>query len=146
MNEGSLLDNHDENYEAYRFLWLRAFHHPVEVLAERHGYKFYLSSKELNGAGGYAPGKMWRTDNKWLTEEDWCILMAAMDKADFWEQETKVRDNIGTDGSEWVLEGRKNGRYHIVDRWFPETGNYREACLELLKLSGRDPKSIKDLY
>ncbi len=39
------------------------------------------------------------------------------------------------DGSQWVLEGVRDGRYHVVDRWSPESGLYRETCLILLRFS-----------
>jgi len=34
-----------------------------------------------------------------------------------------------------LSEGVKKGKYHIVDRWCPEEGVYREAALYLIKLS-----------
>jgi len=39
------------------------------------------------------------------------------------------------DGDEWVLEGVRDGRYHVVARVSPRNGTYREACLYLLSLS-----------
>lgn len=54
---------------------------------------------------------------------------------------------MGNDGAEWILEGVNGGRYHVVDRWTPGAGAYREACLYLLKISdlGIDEAS-QDLY
>jgi hypothetical protein len=39
------------------------------------------------------------------------------------------------DGAEWILEGARDGRYHVVARLSPQDGTYREACLYLLNLS-----------
>ena len=36
---------------------------------------------------------------------------------------------------EVVIEGVKKGKYHMVDRWCPEEGAFREAALLLIKLS-----------
>jgi hypothetical protein len=33
------------------------------------------------------------------------------------------------------MEGIDQDRYHIVDRWSPEKGTFRDAALFLLKLS-----------
>ena len=54
---------------------------------------------------------------------------------------------LGNDGAQWILEGMKDGRYHVVDRWSPDGGDYRAACLHLLKLSGLgvNPKGV-DVY
>ena len=55
--------------------------------------------------------------------------------------------DMGRDGSQWVLEGVRDNRYHIVDRWSPENSEYREACTYLLKLSGMDEDRLKrELY
>ena len=147
MNERSLLNVSDENKEVYRFLWLRTFDHPVSVRLERDGYSFKLTSVELDGAGGYEPGKLFRTDNVQISRDQWCAFMALLENSLFWSQETNSRDDSGNDGSQWVLEGVRGGRYHIVDRWTPMSGGFREACLFLLKLSGREPESLRqDLY
>lgn len=147
MDEQSLLKAQDENVEVYRFLWLRSFHHPVMLRIVRDGYSFKLTSVELNGAGGYDPGTRWSTAKFHIEQEEWCEFMSLLEKASFWSMETYRRDDIGFDGSRWVLEGVRQGRYHIVDRWTPREGDYREACLFLLKLSGRDQKALgNELY
>jgi hypothetical protein len=50
----------------------------------------------------------------------------------------------GFDGAQWILEGVKDQKYHVVDRWTPRDGAFREACLYLLKLSqiGISPKEV----
>ena len=142
INEKSLLDRADDSTEIYRFLWMRTFDHPVSVRFERIGYSFRLSSAETSGMGGYEPGRKWRTDNDIpVTEEEWCHFISLLENASFWRQESNDRD-IGNDGSQWVLEGLRRNRYHLVDRWSPQSGGYREACTYLLKLSGRDPEKI----
>jgi hypothetical protein len=30
---------------------------------------------------------------------------------------TKSDDLAGFDGAQWIVEARRDGRYHIVDRW-----------------------------
>ena len=38
---------------------------------------------------------------------------------------------MGTDGSQWIIEGVKKGQYHVVDRWMPKDGMVRELGLLL---------------
>jgi hypothetical protein len=147
MKEVSLLNTTDENHEVYRFLWLRTFDHPVAVRIERDGrHSFRVVSEELTGEGGYGAGKILRKDNLTISKEQWCEFINLLEQAHFWT-EPSSNDRGGLDGAQWVLEGVKSNRYHIVDRWSPENGKFRDACIHLLKLSGRDiDKLEKELY
>jgi len=147
MGESSLLDIKNGDTEIYRFLWLRTFDHPISVRIERTAYSFRLTSIELNGAGGYEPGRKLRTDNVEIFSDQWCHLTSLLDRAKFWSEPTVDPDLPGNDGSQWILEGVNDERYHIVDRWTPQNGGIRDACIYLLRLSGRDEKSLgNNLY
>jgi len=58
---------------------------------------------------------------------------------------------LGVDGARWVLEGVKNGEYHVVDRWSPEAAGDKVAssqefarlCRYFLRLGKVD---VKNLY
>ncbi|HMJ07490.1 MAG TPA: hypothetical protein VK468_00700, partial [Pyrinomonadaceae bacterium] len=140
MGEKPLLrSSNDDADEVYRFLWLRTFHHPVSVRIERSRSSFRIIAVELSGAGGYEPGRISRTDHHEVYEEDWCEFMSRLEAASFWSQRTTVEGDGGNDGSQWMLEGIRRNRYHVVDRWSPNEGAYREACIYLLKLSGFNP-------
>ncbi len=41
-------------------------------------------------------------------------------------------DEIGVDGAQWIVEGIKDGRYKVVDRWSPEKGAVRALGLTML--------------
>lgn len=143
MNEQSLISGFDENKEVYRFLWLRSFHHPIFVRVQRKNGKIMLFSKEMNGAGGYKPGESIRFEYKNLNDEQWCNFESLLEKANYWKMPTNHKDS-GNDGAQWILEGVKDNRYHIVDRWTPENGEFRDACLYLLKLSGIEVDELQD--
>ncbi len=143
MGEKSLLNISNENAEVYRFLWLRTFHHPIFVKVERGQNEVKLFTKELDGAGGYEPGKVLRINNHILTKDEWCKFLALLEKANYWKLPTE-NEVLGNDGAEWILEAVKGGRYHAVDRWSPKKGEYREVCIYLLKLSGVDVDKLKD--
>lgn len=135
MKEKSLLDAENKNTEIYRFLWLRAFHHPISVRIEKNNGEVKLFMVELDGAGGYDPGKIYTNKFFLLSDENFCEFLNKLEKTEYWGMETTQSDG-GLDGARWILEGVKNNRYHIVDRWTPENGKYRDACIFLLKLSG----------
>ena len=142
MGEKSLLAA-NQTAETYRFLWLRTFHHPIFVRIERRDDEINLFTKELDGAGGYEPGKVLRSNKLSIKPEDFCKFLKLLEEANYWNLPID-NDDMGNDGAQWVLEGVRNGRYHAVDRWTPQTGEFREACLFLLKLSGVDTDRLKD--
>jgi len=141
MDESSL-NSIAESDETYRFLWLRSFHHPIAIRVWRKGEERKMVFKELDGAGGYEPGKLIANRSRRLTTDEWDNFIKLIQQTSYWQLPTEGK-NGGKDGAQWVLEGKKDKQYHIVDRWSPEGRSYREACLYLLKLSG--PKQ-KELY
>jgi hypothetical protein len=36
------------------------------------------------------------------------------------------------DGAQWILEGVKNGKYQVTDRWSPEVGPIRNLGIMML--------------
>lgn len=71
-------------------------------------------------------------------------------RAKFWqlllEEEPPVSKDgsiqVRADGAEWILEGVENGRYHVVDRWSPEKGAFRETALMLVRFARLDLKVV----
>ena len=146
MGEPSLYFAYDPTGESYRFLWLRSFHHPVAVRVWSSGDEHFLVVKQLDGAGGYAPGRLSVNRTRPLSKDEWDEFVRLLDGICYWQLPTED-SRLGNDGAQWILEGVKDGRYHIVDRWSPDGGDYRAACLYLLKLSGLgvNPKGV-DVY
>ena len=144
MQEAPLPKAYDDETEIYRFLWLRTFHRAVAIKAVRHAYDFEVHYLETDGLGGYEPGKLIVKNKFAMSQTQWCEFMDLLDKADFWHLPTQADRVVGTDGSRWILEGVRENRYHLVDRWTPDSGDFREACLFLLKVTGRDQLIPKD--
>ena len=133
-------------FEDYRFLWLRSFHHPVSVRIWRVDDQSFITLKELDGAGGYEPGKLIVNRTRVIQSGEWQAFERLLEKACFWSLPTR-ENSMGNDGAEWIVEGLRAGRYHVVDRWSPQSGDYREACLYVLKISGLGiDETSKDLY
>jgi len=121
--------------ESYRFLWLRSFHHPVAIRVDiNHDGTSLLTTKISDGKGGYEPGKLIVNRKRRLTKEQTSWFLDRTRELDFWSLPTYERqiEQIGPngektvtvqlDGARWVLEGIKDKKYQIVDRWSPENG------------------------
>jgi hypothetical protein len=143
MREPSLLTG-PADAEVYRFLWLRSFHRPIAVRITRHDGAVRLHAVELDGAGGYEPGRIARRREGSLDEGDWRALQQQLEAIQFWTAPSEV-EHHGKDGAEWILEGWRDGAHHATTRWSPETGAYREAGLFFLRLSGL-PIPEDDIY
>jgi len=71
----------------------------------------------LNGAGGYSPGHVSRRVTRALSRDEWQTVITGLEGVQFWQMATN-RDGIGGfDGAQWIVEARRDRRYHIVDRW-----------------------------
>ena len=138
MGEPSLSCGQTAEAESYRFTWLRTFNRPVSVRIVRDAVGVRLVAVELTGAGGYDPGTIATRTEKRISGVDWQVLSAALSKASFWRMPTRPTEpTVGLDGSQWIVEGRRGrGEYHIVDRWTPRRGGYRDAGLTFLTLAG----------
>jgi len=148
MGEPSLSCGPTSAVETYRLLWLRTFHRPVAVRVSRDGRDSRLGVVELTGAGGYEPGRIAARSERVLSEADWKDLSAALSKLSFWSMPTQAPKSasVGLDGAQWILEGRRGlADYHIVDRWSPWEGAYRDVGLMFISLAGISVDG-KDLY
>jgi hypothetical protein len=130
---------------AYRFLWLRTFDAPialrVDVAPDGSGT---LTVKATSGRGGYEPGTLVTHQRRAMPPAEVRQFLSRLSTARFWALPTRERPDIAEDGSitvsadgaQWILEGVRRGRYHVVDRWSPEHGAYREAALWLVRRAG----------
>jgi len=141
MQEPSLSQGKARADVAYRFLWLRTFHRPISVRIEKSGSLVDLYAVELDGKGGYDPGRILRKTQKVLAEADFERLRAKLSRPEFWQQ--KGPEN-GLDGAEWILESRQEGRYRIANQWMPQSREFRDVCLMFLDLAGFLP--MGDIY
>lgn len=146
MGEPSVSCGPTDATETYRFLWLRTFHRPIAVRVSRYSNGIRLVAAELTGAGGYNPGGIAARTEKALSEADWGLLAASLSTTTFWSMTTRpAKPTLGGDGSQWIIEGRRGAEYHIVDRWTPRDGPFRDAGLSFLKLAGISVPE-RDLY
>lgn len=119
---------------AYRFTWLRTFHHPIAIRVVAENGQFKLFATELDGAGGYSPGVVLRKKSVSLSSEQFEELEALILRNDFWNL-APHEETMGPDGSEWIVEAATD-RYHAVARWTPHDGALREIGERFLSLAG----------
>jgi hypothetical protein len=138
----------DPRPNAYRFLWLRTFHEPVAVrLALAQDESGTLVLKVTDGQGGYGPGDLQVHRQEAVTPEELADILDRLERTGFWHLPTRsATARIGMDGARWIVEGAREGRYHVVDHWSPGEGDlFREAALALVRLA-KVPLDLDDVY
>jgi len=87
-----------------------------------------------SGTGGYDPGKLVLDHTRQITKEQTASLLLKVETAAFWGLPTNETTG-GRDGAKWIIEGVRQGDYHIVDRWSPRSGPVRDVALQLMHLA-----------
>lgn len=118
--------------EIFRFTYLRAFDNPIVIRLENKNDTIIINWKVVDEAGSYELGKITESKTKKLTIEDWCELEEKIDLINFWNLPIE-NDFFGFDGSQWILEGKNQKKYHIVDRWCGQ--EISSVCETLIKLT-----------
>ncbi|WP_165234106.1 hypothetical protein [Aquisphaera insulae] len=134
MHEESLwkLARVDNSIAVFRLLWLPTSGPPISVRIQFSDKKVRLEIIKLDGYGGYDIGKIAYRKSVEGELSLWNRLVEESEEASFWRMPTRI-DDLGLDGEHFVLEGVKDGIYHVVDRWSPRFGAYRKICKSMLK-------------
>lgn len=141
-----LLLRRDREATVFRFLWLPTFHHPVCVRIERKTNGVTLRAVVLDGLGGYDPGHVAIDETVQLDEAQWRGLERYLEAASFWKIPTKDPDEeSGSDGDQCIIEGVRDGVYHVVDRWDPNPA-YTSLCRAMLDLTGLKTRKTWEEY
>ena len=92
--------------------------------------------KLSDGAGGYEPGQLTVNKQNTIDKETWEEFQKILNQIDFWNMKTNETELLGTDGSQWILEGKTVNKYHVVDRWTPsEKSKFYQCCDYLIGLT-----------
>jgi hypothetical protein len=78
-----------------------------------------------------------------LSLNDWEKLQRALMISNFWSLDT-ADEQLGLDGAQWLIEGRRGDIYHSVERWSPR-GAVRDLGCLFFALAGTPLASI-ELY
>ena len=57
-----------------------------------------------------------------LTREQVAAFSGKVTSLGFWGLPAHDSASAGNDGSEWVIEGVRGGKYRLVERWTPRSG------------------------
>jgi hypothetical protein len=125
----------NELEETYRLTWLHTFAHPVVIRITRRDSQVAADAFQLSGSGGGDPGLVLYQTHKQLSMKEWGLLQAKLRHSAFWSLPTSG-NMYGVHGEQWILEGRRNDTYHIVDRWTPPAGPYRDLGAFIFDLVG----------
>ncbi len=129
MREPSLwtLSRSNRVATVYRLVWLPSFDHPAVIRLVKSGDGGTLHLRILEGMGGYEPGQLALDRTIPIGPKQWSELELAFAGLQFWTMPTKLEDDGGSDGDQVILEGVRNGHYHLVDRWEPDD-SYMDLC------------------
>ncbi len=140
------LSKRNREATAYRLIWMPTFHHPVCVRIDRTGDGAKLSAAVLDGKGGYDTGQVAIHQSVALSAEQFSELNRHLEQAAFWNMSVKENINGGVeDGDALILEGVKNGKYHIVRRVLPDRA-YTKLCGHMLDLTGLKIRDVWEEY
>lgn len=138
MKEPSLWQRRvNEKQHAYRFLWKRTFHNPIAIrLDVQEDESGILTIKVMSGAGGYDWGHLKMNESINVTKAQVNEFLKRIQDCKFWDLPTSEERRGGRkDGATWIIEGIKNGKYHIVKRWCPKDSEFGKAALFLVEMA-----------
>ncbi len=138
MKEPSLwkLSRKDKNAVDYRFLWLASREHPICIRLNRTGQTFKLHISRHDGPPGTTAGRQNVDKDVKISAQQGKELFARLEKSTFWAAPVEVKENGGADGDRIMIEGVKDGKYHVISRAGSAAGeSYKGFCRSLLELA-----------
>ena len=144
FREPQIFPASNSDVETYRIFIAPTFYPALSIRVERNGKDYVLVAKYLSGQVGYDWGKLKGEKKRRVTEKEWQKLLDLLNEASFWtlpyidkesEPNEKGQARICIDDTDWLLEGVSGGKYHVVDRYCPESKSYKAIGLYIVKLS-----------
>lgn len=137
MKEPSLwkLSQLDRKATVYRFLWLATNEHPICIRLTKTGDNYRLHVARHDGPPGDTAGRLTVDKEVKIEAEQGERLVELLEKSSFWNAPVSVKESRGrADGDRLVIEGVKNGKYHVVDRAGSIAGeSFQKFCRGLLE-------------
>lgn len=126
-----------EDVEAYRLLYIPAFDSPTSIRIWRQQDEYWMTLKQLDAdwsplVGG---GGLKLSTTRPLKNDEWAQFKHLLSRTNFWSMPSPDVKEPGLDGYSITLEGKSEGRYHVVYRWLPDDDVLKEACGYLLRIS-----------
>ncbi len=119
----------------YRFISLPTWSNPTSITFNpNEDGTGMLIVKKTDGHGGYGPGKLVYNKTINLDKNQSNEVLNQFIKINFWKLPTEGGIQ-GDDGTQWIIEGVKDGQYHVVDRWVTKDSDVYGVGITLLKLA-----------
>jgi len=121
LNLDSIYENRiDENKHIYRFYYSRAFHDLIVISIDVYENNYgELHFKKFNIGRYFTEREIVIDSHLKLIPANINNLFNVIEKYDFWNTPTQNPYFKGLDGSTWIIEGLKEGKYHYIERWCP---------------------------
>jgi hypothetical protein len=98
------------------------------------------------GTGGHNPGHLIQNDATTLTKQPTDWFLEKIEENGFWKLASRDPSPGGNDGSQWIIEGVRNGNYQVVDRWTPKDGPVHVIGLLMLSDLAKEKIPAKEMY
>jgi hypothetical protein len=122
LREPSLweLSRQNPSAEAYRFLYLRERDRPasIRLVVGKSGSTGWFYRRMSSGQGDQ-PGGIREYGMSWSWKSRTAAFLSIVEDEGFWNLATLAGPVSGC-RSHWIIEGVKQGRYHLVDRCSPD--------------------------
>jgi len=119
----------------YRFLLIPSFSPSlaVRLMVNPDGTGILVAKSTANSS---KEGKaILRQETVAVSVEQVDQFLSLLREADFWSLPS-AKTQLGFDGEEWLMEAKRSGKYHVVDRWSGAMdADYSRACRYLQELS-----------
>jgi len=154
FKESAVLPIDNADTEIYRISFVPTFANPIAIRVQKQQSEIVLIAKRLSGMNGQDLGVLKTEKKKTLREKEWNRLLDLLKEAQFWdlpflekqpEPNERGEETICVDGSDWTIEGVKQGHYHVVSRYCPDSEQFEAIGLYLAKLSDLSVKE-RELY
>ena len=107
----------DRAVVAYRLLWIASNRDPVCVRVTKTGSVFSLRLSRHDRSFNGLAGKVTVSKEVKLTEKQWKQLADSVQATKFWTAPAEIEEERGRgDGDIILIEGVKNGKYHVIER------------------------------
>ncbi len=137
MKEPILYNDTSKN-ETYRFNWFRSFDDPIIIRIEKSKDTYLLYWKSCYNKVD-KPMALLIDERKIIDKATWDLFKEKLKNSAYWKMDINEFAPPGVirmEGSQWILEGKTATKYHVADRWSPDSkSKYYQCCDYLIGLT-----------